>query len=288
MSAQRLTGNSSILIATSLNSLPSIMTVRSSSPRDWNAFFFDPKKNWPARLQALAVKRFGQSPDAQAAENYALDAVSANDWQRLREGYKGRGSPDAFLAITLKHLLEDYAVRKYGRKRPPTWIVRLGTVWKRIHQMLCLQRQPEEKIVDHFCADDEHDERDIRSAILQIKGRVPDCGQYLGEYLDDEGLVAANTADEAHAPPERLVDVEWQILVDAVREALGVGKPENQVGRPNLALSDDERLLLRLVYHEGLSLPKAAKALKLHEQKARRMHRAVIERLHEELVKNGF
>lgn len=277
-----------ILKASSPYTLPSIMTSRSSTSLDWSVLFFDPKDDWPARLQALARRRFGNSPDAQAAENHALEAISANDWQRLREGYKGRGRPQAFLAITLRNLLEDYAVRKYGRKRPPTWIVRLGTTWKRIHQMLCLQRHPVEQIVDHFCADQAHHPDDIRSAIRQIKGRVPDCGQYVGEYLDDDGSATTNTADQAHAPPERLVDAEWQILVDAIREALGVGRGEGNVERPDLTMSDNERLLLRLLYHEGLSLPKAAQALKLHEQKARRMHRAVIERLREELVNSGF
>jgi hypothetical protein len=37
-----------------------------------------------------------------------------------------RDAPASFLVVTFSHLLDEYRVRKYGRRRPPAWISRLS------------------------------------------------------------------------------------------------------------------------------------------------------------------
>src|SRR5262245_8190758 len=107
---------------------------------DWQALFFDSRAEWPARLMTRARRRYGPPPDAEAAYNHAFQAISENEWSRLSDGYRGSGTAEGFMAITFVNLLEEYAVRKYGRLRPPAWLQRLGGMWTRVFELLCLRR----------------------------------------------------------------------------------------------------------------------------------------------------
>lgn len=276
------------------------MTVNDPAGVNWQVLFFDPESGWPKRLQAQARRRFGGSEDADAAYNFALDEISKDDWRRLKDGFKGRGSAGGFLAVTLANLLEEYAVRKYGKKRPPVWVSRLGTVWKRVHQMLCLQRLAPETIVDVLTARTEHRPDDVRYAIQEVRRRVPNCGEYVGERnLSADDDMDLRVDDALPPPPQELANDQFAQVIDLLRHMVGAeasvsprtdGPTATALTalRACLSVSTGERLLLKLIYHEGYSVPRAAKSLMLHEQKARRAHKALLHRLQQCLIDHGF
>ncbi len=253
---------------------------------DWPALFFDEEANWPRRLMARAHSRFGQGPDAEAAYNHALDGVSANDWERLAGGYTGKGTPQGFLAVTFMNLLEEYAVRKYGRRRPPVWLQRLGTMWKQVYEMLCLKRMEPETIVESLTARDAQSPAEVRTAITQVRGRIPGCGEFFGEATAEEESGVGDPVEHS-TPTAELEGSELSVLLRVLGELLGPG--EQSLGdvaaeqaaelRQRMELSNPERLLLKLVYQEGQSVTNAGRSLKMHERKARRMHHAVMARL---------
>ena len=92
-------------------------------------------------MLALANRRFAGTADAESAYNLAFDEISADDWRCLLNGYSGTGSAPGVFRITCVRLLEEYAVRKYDRRRPPVWVRCPGTLWVRVFERLCLQRQ---------------------------------------------------------------------------------------------------------------------------------------------------
>lgn len=272
---------------------------------DWQEFFFAPGANWPERLQARARRRFGDSADAESAYTYALRRVSEDGWKRLREGYAGRGPPDSFLGITFVNLLEEYAVRKYGRRRPPAWLQRLGLMWKRVYELLCLKRQMPEAIVTTLGPTAPGGNDEVRSAIREVRGRIPDCGAYVGETPVDDGHLTGYGDEQNPQPPAALEDREVLMVLGALRGLLaessdgdaqasgllseaGVEARELPRLREALSLSDEERLLLKFVYLEGMSIARAARQLPLHEQKVRRMHKNLMQRLQEVLTPLGF
>lgn len=282
---------------------------RFSTKIDWAGLFFDSQSGWQNKMMALANRRFAGTADADSAYNFALEEISADDWQRLSAGYKGTGSPAGFLRITFVRLLEEYAVRKYGRRRPPVWVKRLGTMWVRIFELLCLKRLLPGTIVDTLGARGEHSPDLIRDAITQIRGRIPGCGQYVGEYLaGEDGLNPGDTEGVGEGPEPELEETELAELLGAIAgllaeapasQAEAAGETANPARkltlierrdriRARLPLTDQERLILRLVYQDGFSIARTARAVRMHEQKVRRTHKGLIARIHESLAGVGL
>lgn len=269
---------------------------------DWSTLFFDLE----SKLSAVAERRYYRSPDAGAAFNFAFEKISADNWGRLRNGFEGRGSPTGFLRVTFLRLLEDYATAKYGRKVPPLWLRRLGALWKRIYQLLCLERQLPATIVDVLTARSQHSANEIRYAIEQIRGRIPDCGAYRGEQtredLDTRASSEAALCGELESSEQlTILSVLRGMLVDAsshsgaVFAAVGNDNPAtDSLGKKleeavvAVALTNQERLLLKLVYEERLTITASSAALHLPRKTVSRMHQRVTKRLKDALAPLGL
>lgn len=265
---------------------------------DWQTLFFDPKAALGERLLARARKRFGSHEDGEAAYNYALQEISENNWQRLQDGYAGRGTREGFLCITFVNLLEEYAVKKYGRKRPPAWVQRAGEAWCAIFEMLCLKRLLPESIVERLTGRQHMDAESVRRAIVQVHSRIPDCGQY---DIETASAQAPQAAVEAEAPTA-LAITELGILLQALAAVVGAESGEqaneklltqatlSRFGslRMSLAVSNRERLALHLIYAQGHSVAAAARALDEPEHRVRIMHNKVLARMRAALAELGL
>ncbi len=265
---------------------------------DWQRLFFGAEAALGKRLLARSRKRFGSHEDGEAAYNYALQEISRDNWQRLTNGYAGRGKPEGFLCITFVNLLEEYAVKKYGRKRPPAWVRRAGEAWCRIYELLCLKRLLPESIVERLTGRQHMTADAVRKAIEQVRSRIPDCGQYDVEALGDGTPEAAPEAQ----PPAALGSAELGILLEVLAGVVADGeesrRPAPTVSRATLAhlaelrdtltLSNRERLTLHLIYAQGHSVAAAARALSEPEHRVRAMHAGTLARLRGALRGLGF
>lgn len=259
---------------------------------DWSGVFFDSSSDLSGKLMARARKRFGESPDAEAAYNYALEHLSADGFAPLRERYAGTGSVAGFLSISFLNAMEEYARQKYPRARPPAWLKRLGDLWVRTWRMLCLQRQPAQTIVEALGGDTTDQSNEVRFATLEIKRRVPNCGQVIAEQTTlDDAPIQAGATDEI---PDAAVEQDTQLIVLQVLG--GVLEQEISAAQKDallqlgdaVVLSDQERLLLRLIYEQGHKIASAARALGLQRKQASRLHAAVLTRLREALAPLGL
>lgn len=272
---------------------------------DWQRVFFDSSAAWTTRLASVSRRRFPGTPDAEAAYNHALDRMSADDWLLLRKSYRGTGRPENFMAVTFIHLLEDYAVRKYGRKRPPAWVARLNGLWLDVYQLLCLRRMPRESIVEQLSARGTWGASAIRDAIGQILARVKGCGEHVGEYADSD--TGARMLDQANPTPITALEMsDCQALLGLLSDMLkGSGNAsKNNSERINalsrrlmedaggmagtLTISDHERLMLRLIYQEGYSITAAARTMGVNRKKMSRDLAKAVGRLRRGLKRLGY
>ncbi|MDR2124216.1 MAG: hypothetical protein LBP38_04440 [Desulfovibrio sp.] len=254
-------------------------------------------------LEYLAGRRFKADILAEEARNYVLDTLSGNDWEKIRN-YRDTGSFKAYLAQVIVRLLEDFARRRFGRKRPPAHVVVQGSLWVRLFQLMCIEGYSPSAasavVTDELPQPVESNS--IYRAARSIVESVVDCGMKFSEIPYDEPSAGAEQAgDQLHAlPPEEcLEETRYSALLDELhglfREDDGTDARRTPASVPHCEkllrdraqLRSEERLLLRLVYQDGLTVTAAGKVLGYSAAQTHgRLHR-LLQRLGRLLVEAG-
>ncbi|MDR1947504.1 MAG: sigma-70 family RNA polymerase sigma factor [Desulfovibrio sp.] len=229
-------------------------------------------------LEYLAGRRFKADVLAEEAQNYVLDALSRNDWEKIRR-YKDTGSFKAYLAQVIVRLLEDFARKRFGRKRPPAHVVVRGSLWVRLFQLMCIEGyspSAASAVVEGELPSPAEENR-AYSAARSIVESVVDCGETVTEiHSDEEASAEAGPAEDLlHTlpPEEYLEEARYAALLEALREFFSDNNHEGprraqasvlryeKLLRDKAQLQTEERLLLRLVYQDGLTVTAAGKVL---------------------------
>ncbi len=58
-----------------------------------------------------------------------MDKLAEEDWRRLR-AFTGQSTLTTYIGALSLRLLEDFARIRFGRVKPPSWVQRLGGIWK--------------------------------------------------------------------------------------------------------------------------------------------------------------
>lgn len=264
----------------------------------WPELILSP--GWLAKLDHLARTRFGQPGLAEEASTYVIDRLSEDDWARCRT-YSGQARAETFAQVLAVNLLEEFARKRFGRPRPPTWLQREGELWVRLWKMVCLERQLVPSVIDRLCAGTQREPSFVRRAITVIKARLPWCGDSTRE-IPAACLIADAEEEEqpeqaAHSIEQRLDREQWEDALLVIHRLLVFAQsPSSQNGnnedtsltmqpdtaqqlQQRLNLSDEERLLLKMVYQDGLKLNLVARAMNLPPYQPGRL----LNRLHQRI-----
>lgn len=253
---------------------------------DWRSLLFDSTRGVFKHLDALARRRFPTDPAlAEEAFNVVLEVLSRDDWARLAR-FDGRGSAEGYLVRTFSHALEDFARQRFGRPRPPATIARRGGVWLRIYQQLIMERQLEPSVADALAADTDWPAADIAAAIREVKALCRSAA-HSASFVPLEDDLDPNAIPEATVdpPPEPERQLQRSLrervvyglsrLFDATSAAAG------DVQR--VEVDAEDRVLIRLLYAEGLSLAASARLLGRAEHEVRRRHQRLLKTLRQQL-----
>lgn len=224
-------------------------------------------------VDRLAGRRFRDNNIALEAAQFVLEKLGENDWERVRQ-YRDQGSLKAYLSAVIRHLLEDFARSRFGRRsRVPEWIRSLGFLWEKVYRLLCLEGHSRQEVIEILrdSAPGGRDEHAIRNAVTDIRRKVPDCG-HPTEPGEQTGLDASHL--NAAVPGEvTSSDCDQMELIGRIYHALL--QPDESLStadsaselkaietlRQSLDLSSEERLILRLVYEDGLKVTEAGRLL---------------------------
>jgi len=263
---------------------------------DWQTYLFDPQHNWIARLERVARRRLIDPNLADQALEQALAKLQENDWARLRE-FRAMARPDAFLLCVFRNLIEDFAIARFGKCRAPLWVQQLGLRWVGLHKRLCCERQTPDAVVARE-ARDGLDEKTLREICRVLKAKLPNCGsktqfQSLDALQEQLGSVDA-IAPSAAEPQQQHEQALCTDILDALTRLLNADAPStpalaiNTAPLQNITLDVDTRLLLKMVYQDDISLPKAAAILGIAEHNARRQIKRALSELQHALQAAGF
>ncbi len=283
----------------------------SGSPSNWAELVFAPE--FMAAINKLAVKRFGQNSLAEEAVTYVIEYLSQDDWEKCKS-FQGKSQTKTFLYTLSNNALEEFSRKRFGRPRPPSWLQELGESWIKLWRSLCLERQPLAALVDRFTQRGFREPDKVQQAARVIKARIPTCGQSsrdteLADDIDRLSDVQQAEADhcESEQPEfENPFHAELLMMVNAVcNEAVtnndfkGEGSARfdrlaNQQQekldrlRKALALKDEEKIMLRMIYVEGLSKSATSKALGMPSHQAGRIVNDALSRIGEALRSCGL
>lgn len=271
---------------------------------DWQTFFFDQQAQWPDRLMQVARRRFVDPVLAEEAYTAAFDRLVADNWSALGT-YTGKSNPGSYLVTVFSNLLEDFSRSRFGRVRPPAWLSRLGSLWKRVFELLCLERREPETVVDHVSARETLDADEVRRMIREIRAGVPSCGERTGAFAEEGGMAEIDSTSTAQDAPETTLDradVHQLLsvlgsLLDDQRRPDASGDAAADAGdywqrwstlRKRIQLDAEERLVLRMVYQDGVKVARAARAINQPEHQVRRMLKRTLAKLRQRLEEAGL
>ena len=243
-------------------------------------------------INKMAKRRFWQSVVAEEAALAVMNALAKDDWAVLKK-YRGEAGFDAFFRAVAAAELENFARARFGRRRPPLWVRRLGGIWEKLYAILCRERAPLHEATEFIGAKMEHvNVAEVEWAARELLARIPDCGMVVEEVpLDDtpELAVAAPASpgpeSERRERDEALATV-FQLVVGGGPEA--ANKSQEALRKVNINISSEERLFLKMCYQDGLAVAKAGRLLGMGRFQAAARMRRLLERLRREFERAGL
>jgi hypothetical protein len=296
-----------------------------SGAYDWQSIIV----NLTSRMDAIARKTYKNNPIlAEELSAQAFKKMSAPEYkEKTFSKYRQKSSPESFVLSCFKRVLVDVHRKKFGYKRPPVWVEKLGVVWKEVWSLLCLKRRDPEDIiskfskVEHRSPDDNirpleeeltFSAEEIKNMISVIRIKVVDCGAQTGEMNHDfssgdpvtnGGVKVNSTADNFerktyHEVIEALTmffsQIEEQSLGD-VRDKLqskesvmAIDDVVNRTCKLKLDMSGEDRLLLKIVFLDGKKVPFAAKMLQKPEHQIRKALKNTLSNLQMQFQEAGI
>lgn len=259
---------------------------------DWQIIYED---YWTREFNRLVRKRIPYSAEMADEAMQETRQELAIKLDKLESAPKNL---DRYLRVAFRNTLEDYLRIKEGYPRPPSWIKRLGAAYERIYKLLCLETRAVDDIQSIMSSLYPYTRDFIEQVISEVRAGVVNCGSWRNMVPLD---LAINEVDQYnnhnytdYSPEEILQDMDSMAVVDTILNGSGndLGLSENMnealQAVAQCKLSDDERLLLRLIYTDGYSVSKAARLLKLADPEARKLLKNTHKRLRQALINAGI
>lgn len=226
------------------------------------------------RVNALAIRRFGDETIADESVTYTIQALSEEDWARCKK-FTGKSKPETYLYSIASNLIEEFSRKKFGRQRPPEWLKREGELWITLWRQICLERLHIATVIDRHCATQLREPGRIAQIVSVIKGRIPWCGVKDAPTSLDQTLTSDSETtflDTIDSEPSLEANIEQACLTEALHliASLLHGEEEWQPHIPfekwqgvrdALSLSDEDALMLRMHFCDGLSFSAIARHL---------------------------
>ncbi len=233
-------------------------------------------------LQSLARRRFPNDYNtAHLALDYVLENLQEQGWQRVRT-WAGQGKFTTFLAVLTSRLMTDYVRKVYGHQRMPKWLMKqTDPIWQEAYRALIVERFERQEAIELLKT--RHPEVETEK-LYQIASEVIARSPIRHRYQDNQEVGIDEIAEpgSSELSPEAEIEPKPQELLEVLEGYIrdetttpAEAKTLLEKLKPHLHLSDEDRLLLRLRYLEGLPLDQAARLLHLTGDPYKRLNKTL-------------
>jgi RNA polymerase sigma factor (sigma-70 family) len=232
------------------------------------------------QIEAVCKRHVYTENDRNECYIFVLDSLKAENFKRLR-AFQGKSKFSTYLYSLVNALAIDFKRKRYGRRRIPAAVAKLGKWAEAVYRMVCWQK---------FSVDDAYD-------LLQIDGLFHGSYQQFQQAIepiqkapcrdnpsfmsldDASGHPLGKMSDADSNPLEKLIQKlnreRRTMAVKVIRETTD-GLPEN------------DQLLVRLVFGSEHPVRAAAKIIGLSASAARRRLKRLLLKYRENLLAAGI
>jgi RNA polymerase sigma factor (sigma-70 family) len=233
-----------------------------------------------AKIETVCKRRFSAENDQNECYVYVIDSLKADNFKRLRS-FKGKSSLNTYLYALINSLVIDFRRKQYGRRRIPAGVARLGKWAETVYRFVCWQK---------FTFDDAYD-------FLRIDGLY--AGSYIEFIKETEPIRKAPCREN---PAFQSIDETHESALENINDAganpleLMIQKLDREkrikaikvIQETTAALSEDDQLLVRLVYGSDQSVRVAAKVIGLPASTAGKRLKSLLTKFRENLLAVGI
>lgn len=214
--------------------------------------------------------------DAAEAEEFASEArlrILERNYEVLRR-FQGRSSLRTYLTVVVHRFFLDYRIRLWGKWRPSVEAQRLGTVAMLLERLVSRDRWSFEQAVELLRTN--HGVRENPGQLWELYVRLRPCTP-TRRFVSDEA--AQDVPNPAPSPDANLMRAEQDFVGTRVRHALD---------RACRTLTPEERLIVKMRFHDGFPVSEIATVLHLHQKRLYRTIEGILGRLRASLVADGI
>ena len=232
------------------------------------------------RIESICRRRLYDEQDAEECYLFVLDNLRDSDYKRLR-GFKGKSNIKTYVYTVINSLVSDFRRKKYGRKRIPTVVSRLGEWAEIVYRLVCWEKYTFREAYD----------------IGIIEGLFKGS---LQEFMEDADPIRQApcrenprfvSADDGVNEPMAGFSNPDPNPLDALLEKLDhekKGKAVSAIRSLMEQLSEEDQFLVRLVYASDHSVAAAARVIGISKSVAGRRLKGLLTKFREQLLKQGI
>ena len=218
---------------------------------------------------------------------------------------------EGLLKTAARQMLTDQFRKAFGRESMPPWVKALGKWAEKVWRLYCKRRSSVEAIcLKHSGVREDQEVQALIEAIEADDGCAKEKKkknyhspgereQSVTVFDEDGGALQSDIEDASAIDGKRaLTELEYLQLVRAITGWPARSEAEKWVTTSlaglgaevsdAIGLSDDERILLRLRFHEGMTIAAIARELGKPRQQVDRPLQRVCARIHDCLVSRGI
>jgi len=233
-----------------------------------------------AKIETVCKRRFSAENDQNECYVYVIDSLKADNFKRLR-AFKGKSKLNTYLYALINSLVIDFRRKQFGRRRIPAGVAKLGKWAEAVYRFVCWQK---------FSFDDAYD-------FLRIDGLY--SGSYIEFIKEIEPIKKApcrenpafQSIDETPESTLKNVNAEGSNPLEFLIQKLDREKRIKAIKvirETTVALSEDDQLLVRLVYGSDQSVAAAARVIGLPASTAGKHLKNLLTNYREKLLAIGI
>ena len=232
------------------------------------------------KIESVCKRHFSAENERNEAYVFVLDSLKDNNFKRLR-AYQRKSKFTTYLHTLINSLVIDYRRKRYGRRRIPATVAKLGRWAEAVYRLVCWQK---------FSFDDAYD-------FLQIDGRYEGSYDQFMQAIEPirnapcrENPSFKSIDDQIKEPKPDIQDSgsnPLELLVQKLDRERRV-KALKVIRETTRQLPEKDQLLVRLVFGSEHSLQAAAKVIQVSTSAARRRMKGLLLDYKEKLLAAGI